>query len=84
VFLTGRLLPEASRFLLNLICWLSVSLQILLSLASACEFFSAALARGLRCNYLKFNVFLLFSSLISICRFGDRSCMSNPPVISGG
>jgi hypothetical protein len=34
VFLTGRLLPEASRFVLDLICWLLVSLQILVSLAS--------------------------------------------------
>jgi hypothetical protein len=46
VFLTGRLLPEVARFLLNLICWRSVSLQILDLLASAGEFFSGALARG--------------------------------------
>jgi hypothetical protein len=84
VFLTGRFLQEASRFLLNLIWRLSVSLQILVSLASAGEFFSAALARGLRCNYLKFNGFLLFLSVIPISVFDDRDCMSNPPVISGG
>jgi hypothetical protein len=68
VFLTGRLLQEASRFLLNLICCVSVSLQILVSLASAGDFFGRARARGLSLQLSEVQrVFALFERFSDLC-----------------